>query len=115
VRVRIEDFEDGVLPSVCVSTGARPDRLYRIGFSRTPVWSVFVALFLFPIGLLGIPLARSRTTGYLPFTDEVQERMHRARRTQLTRAGALATVTLLTAAYDEQLERQRSERRMRSS
>ena len=76
VRVRVEDFEDGVLPLVCVATGAPSDRLYKVeATSRAPGW-VWLFLLGFPWGLFLIPLVagatRKRTWGFVPYTDAHQ-------------------------------------------
>ena len=95
VQVRIGDFEDGVLPDVCASSGDAADGLYRIRFAHTPGWAIVIALVLFPVGLIVIPFARVSVTGYLPFTDLVQERMRAARHNSLVRLGVLATFMVL--------------------
>lgn len=79
VRIRIDDFEDGVLPEVCASSGAPSERLYKTDISsRTPGW-VWLCVLGGPFGIaLALVLAavlRKTAHGYLPSTDEVQARL----------------------------------------
>jgi hypothetical protein len=85
VRVRIEDFEDGVLPMTCVGSGAPADRLYQLRANGSgPGW-IWLALLAGPAGILVALLLSSamRTSahGWLPFNDgfhrSVMARVHR--------------------------------------
>jgi hypothetical protein len=79
VRVRIDDFEDGVLPLVCVSTGAPAEHRYRVSATSKTSGAVWLALLAGPVGLvLAVALSsilRRRTEGLLPYTDEQQLRI----------------------------------------
>ncbi|MFN2607755.1 MAG: hypothetical protein ABR511_07640 [Acidimicrobiales bacterium] len=81
VRVRTEDFEDGLLPRVCVVSGAPADRLWRVDADHSPRWP-WLLIFLGPPGLVAaiaiVALARREASGYLPFTDSVRARRRRA-------------------------------------
>ena len=95
MRVSIDDFEDGIVPMVCASSGRPAAGLYRIRLIRTPMWPLLLVL-LGPLGWIAIPIACyfSRTTvvGYLPFTEAAQQRMRIARRHALQLAGLSAAV-----------------------
>ena len=85
VRVRIDDFEDGVLPGVCASSGAAGARLYRIDVStRTPGW-LWLCVFGGPAGIVvGLVLSgvlRKSATGYVPYTEDVHATLRERRRT----------------------------------
>ena len=76
VRIRIDDFEDGLLPGVCASTGRSGARLYHASIpSKAPAW-VWLLVLAGPAGillaLLVAQFARSVAQGYVPYTDEVQ-------------------------------------------
>ena len=76
VRVRIDDFEDGVLPLVCAGSGVPSERRWKVeATSRTPGW-VWLFLLAFPWGLLAILVLsaalRKRTPGFVPYTDAHQ-------------------------------------------
>jgi hypothetical protein len=96
VRVRIEDFEDGVLPLVCASTGAPADARYGVrATGPSPGW-VWLFLLGGPIGwLLAFGLAgtvrSSSTLGMVPFTDAHQDALQaRIRRLAWTTVGGVA-------------------------
>ena len=102
VRIRIDDFEDGVVPGVCAGTGAPGARLYHVSASsRTPGWA-WLGLLAGPAGIVFVFLAgaflRKTAKGYLPYVDEHQDRMRRRIRVSggVAAAGvALAVVSLL--------------------
>ena len=76
VRIRIDDFEDGLLPGICAASGADDARLYHAQIpSRAPAW-VWLLVLTGPGGillaLLVAHLARKVAHGYLPYTDELQ-------------------------------------------
>jgi hypothetical protein len=81
--IRIDDFEDGVLPPVCVVTGRPADGYRPYRFGRTPGWILF-ALVLGPVGivvLLVLALTTRRTvSGYLPVCDDALAHGRRWRR-----------------------------------
>ena len=85
VRLRIDDFEDGLLPGICSSSGADGARLYRIAVSsRMPGW-LWLAVFGGPVGIFAAfvlsGVLRKTAYGYVPYTDEVHNRLRaRARR-----------------------------------
>jgi hypothetical protein len=90
VRLRIDDFEDGVVPAICAGSGAPADRNYVVrASSRAPGW-VWLALLGGPGGLLLALLLsgvfRKSTSGYLPYDDAYQDRM----RARIRMAGAVA-------------------------
>lgn len=98
VRLRIDDFEDGVLPGLCAGTGVTADRNYVVrATSRAPGW-VWLALLAGPGGVLLVLLLsgvfRKSTTGYLPYADAYQDRMRSGIRVAggLAGAGAAAAV-----------------------
>ena len=89
VRLRIDDFEDGVVPAICAGSGAPADRNYVVrASSRAPGW-VWLALLGGPGGLLLALLLsgvfRKSTSGYLPYRDAYQDRM----RARIRTAGAV--------------------------
>ena len=97
VRVRIDDFEDGLLPGICAATGAPAERTYRVeATSKAPAW-IWLFLFAFPWGLVVIAvlgrLLRTSTTGYVPFTPA-----HRALVSGRIRTAAWATVIAAAVA-----------------
>ena len=99
VRIRIDDFEDGVLPGVCAGTGAPGARLYHVtASSRTPGWA-WLALFAGPAGFVFLLLAgsflRKTAQGYLPYSEHHQARMlHRIRTSAAVAAGGLVLLVL---------------------
>jgi hypothetical protein len=85
VRVRIEDFEDGVYPDVCASSGVEGGtRLYRADISSQSRW-VWLLVFAGPMGILAAlalsGLLRKTASGYVPYTPAVQERLRQRART----------------------------------
>jgi hypothetical protein len=98
VRVRIEDFEDGVLPDVCVWSGGTPDRFYRATFSKSPRW-IWLLLFVGPFGFLFLLVAsfafQKSASGFLPYADAVQRRIRQRRR----EFGVAAVVAFAIAAF----------------
>jgi len=97
VRLRIDDFEDGVLPGICAGSGAPADRNYVVrATSRAPGW-VWLALLAGPGGLLLVLLLsavfRKSTTGYLPYDDAYQDRM----RSRIRVAGVVAVAGVAAA------------------
>jgi peptidoglycan/LPS O-acetylase OafA/YrhL len=106
LRVRVEDFEDGVLPMICVATGAPADRRYRTRANATASGWVWLALFAGPIGLvLALVVANAMgasTDGIVPFSDEHQDRVHRRRRTfgwsAIAGLGSMVGALALTSA-----------------
>lgn len=71
VRVRWEDYEDGVLPEVCVRTGAPADVLVGHRSARGVAgWGIVLLLFLGPVGLVAWAildrLVRREVKGLLP-------------------------------------------------
>jgi hypothetical protein len=92
VRIRIDDFEDGVLPAICAATGAPADRNYEVrATSRASGW-VWLALLAGPGGILVALLFsgvfRKSTSGYLPYLDAYQDRMRSRIRIAAVGAGA---------------------------
>ena len=84
VRVRIDDFEDGLLPDVCASSGAPGARLYWITVSsKTPAW-LWLGVFGGPAGIVAAlvlsSVLRKSASGYVPYTAETHARLQRARR-----------------------------------
>ena len=79
VRVRIDDFEDGVLPGVCASSGVPGARLCRIdASSRTPGW-LLLCLLGGPFGIIaGLVLSgalRKTASGYVPYSYHVHAKL----------------------------------------
>ena len=79
VRIRIDDFEDGLLPGICAASGADGARLYHADIpSKVPAW-VWLLAFGGPAGILLALLiarfARSTAHGYVPYTDELQAKL----------------------------------------
>jgi len=83
LRVRVEDFEDGVYPDVCSSSGVEGGtRLYRADATYRPGW-VWLLLLGGPPGfvvavVLSIVLRRS-VPGYVPYAPSVQAAVLRRR------------------------------------
>jgi hypothetical protein len=79
----MDDFEDGVLPRVCASSGAPGDRLYHSNIDYAPAWP-FLFLLLFPFGILIAIVLRftltRRAEGFLPYADHIQRHMRVSRR-----------------------------------
>lgn len=102
LAVRIDDFEDGRLPSCCASTGGEPDRLYRIEARYHPGWPL-VFLLLGPIGVviaLVVAAGVSRqVSGLVPLTDDAHQRAVAARRaaTEFAVGALVLTVALVVA------------------
>ena len=94
IRVRVGDFEDGILPMVCCSSGRTADDLYSVRFTRTPGWAVFLAFIAFPWGLIAVPFSRLTVSGFLPFTEDSQTRMRKTRRDSLQRLALLGGLTV---------------------
>ena len=85
VRVRIEDFEDGVLPDVCVSSGAPADGRSASSIStRTSGW-LWLFVFAGPFGIVGAlvlaSVLRKTAHGRLPYARAVQDRLAERMRT----------------------------------
>jgi hypothetical protein len=107
VRIRIDDFEDGVLPPVCASSGRDGARLYASEISsKTPPW-LFLLIFGGPMGIVAAlvlaSVLRKSANGYLPYAVEVQDRMRlRARLATRWFVGSIALLVcglvLATAA-----------------
>ena len=105
VRVRIEDFEDGLLPAVCSSSGAPATRLYTASMSSRGSGWVWLLVFAGPVGVVAAlvlsQLLRKTAHGYLPYSDETHRVLRdRSRRYAQGMAGclALALVSLLLLA-----------------
>ena len=101
VRIRIDDFEDGLVPGICASSGRPGARLYHAEIpSRGAAW-VWLLAFAGPVGivvaLILTGVLRKSAQGYLPYREEVQEliRLRSSRYAQ----GLVASLTLLTAAF----------------
>jgi hypothetical protein len=100
IAVRVDDFEDGALPAVCVATGQPSDGWYRTRATYKPSWPV-VFIVLGPIGwivMLVVAAGLERhVDGHLPFTREEYERQRAARRrfTQLAIEVVTAAVVAL--------------------
>jgi hypothetical protein len=101
VRVRIDDFEDGVLPAVCASSGAAEARLHRISVSsRAPGW-LWLAVFAGPFGILAAlvvsAVLRKTAHGYVPYVPEVQARL--SQRSHRYAWGLVQSIGAVTAAF----------------
>ena len=81
VRIRIEDFEDGLLPGICASSGADGARLYATSLRSKPIPWLLLAIFAGPFGILAaIVLAsalRKTVEGYVPYTPKVHAQVQR--------------------------------------
>jgi hypothetical protein len=86
----MDDFEDGVLPMVCSSSGAPADQLYHSHLRHSPAWP-FLFLLFFPLGVVITVVLCTvftrKADGLLPFADETQRRMRRSRRAANLTAG----------------------------
>jgi len=79
----MDDYEDGVLPAVCASSGEPSDRLYHSHLRHSPLWPLLF-LVVFPFGIivtvvLCLVLSR-QADGFLPYSDAVQRRMRQSMR-----------------------------------
>ena len=98
VRIRIDDFEDGLLPGICAASGAPGARLYHADIpSKAPAW-VWLLVFAGPAGivlaLLVAQFARKVAHGYVPYADEVQAVLReRSRRYALAVVSCVALFT----------------------
>ena len=104
VRLRIDDFEDGMLPPVCVSSGAPTATQYIVRAHRQPWWPL-VFLVLGPVGLpialVALVGTHRSVSGSLPFDDEVQRTSAASRRVRSSGAilaFVLTVATVLVAA-----------------
>jgi hypothetical protein len=101
LTVRVDDFEDGAFPRVCVSSGDPADRPYELTASYKPSWPV-VFLLLGPIGWVIMLVAalgtERKVTGTLPMSDVRHARMCQARRTQRRHALEVVGLTIALAA-----------------
>ena len=97
-RIRIEDFEDGVYPDVCASSGAEGGtRLYRVQISNRVRW-VWLLVLGGPVGILAAVVLsgvlRKTASGYVPYTPAVQARLQQRVRTYAWIAVASAVVAV---------------------
>jgi MFS family permease len=108
VRVRIDDFEDGVYPDVCASSGvAGGARLYGGQATYRPGW-VWLLLFGGPPGIVGAlvlsAVLRRSVPGYVPYTEATQDTLLRrqARFVQgAVVAGAVLVGSLVVAGLSD--------------
>src|SRR5689334_11445957 len=108
IRVRVEDFEDGVYPDVCASSGVEGGtRLYRAEATYRPGW-VWLLLLGGPFGIvvavvLSFALRRS-VPGYVPYQPTVQSTIARQRQRfaagGLVALGVFAGSLLLSSSSD---------------
>jgi hypothetical protein len=97
VVVRVEDFEDGVVPPWCVATGEDGGRLRRADARYEPGWPLVFLVFGpvgFVVALFAISALTRRVDGFLPLTDAAVQRLDRSRRTALTLLGGTVVVTV---------------------
>lgn len=99
VRIRIDDFEDGVLPGICVGSGVETSRNYRVtATSKPPAW-IWLFVFAFPWGLVvSFVLAatlRKSTPGFLPYTEPTRAKIdHRIRTSAWAAVGGAASLVV---------------------
>jgi hypothetical protein len=98
VSLRVDDFENGVLPPMCASRGVTPARPRRLRASYQPTWPL-VFVLLGPVGLLIAFVAMVGMTrhvdGWLPRSDEVVERGKRSRSAAFTAVCIVAATSLI--------------------
>jgi hypothetical protein len=98
--VRVDDFEDGALPAVCVASGEPSDGWYRMRAAYKPSWPVAFIL-LGPIGCIVMLVVAAglerHVDGHVPFCDAAYQRLRTARRrfTQLAIEVVSAAVVAL--------------------
>lgn len=106
IRIRVEDFEDGVLPNLCIATGRPADGCSKAVAITGLGWGVLLpvlgALVLniggFVAGLVILSLMTRRVQGLLPWTHAASEVSRQARRHRWILAAATAAVTAGAAA-----------------
>ena len=101
VTVRVEDFEDGVFPSVCASSGVPVEKFRRSTARYEPGWPLVFCL-LGPVGvviaLVAIGALTRTVDGWMPVDPDVVDRVHRVRRVAWTTAIAITGVTVAATA-----------------
>lgn len=106
VRIRVEDFEDGVLPNVCIATGRPADGCSKAVAITGLGWGVLLPVLGvltlnvvgFVAGLVILSLMTRRAQGLLPWTHAACEVSRQARRHRWILAAATAVVTAGAAA-----------------
>jgi hypothetical protein len=93
VRVRIDDFEDGVYPDVCASSGvAGGARLYGDQATYRPGW-VWLLVFGGPPGIIAAlvlsSVLRRSVPGYVPYAETTQDTLLR-RQSRFVQGGLVA-------------------------
>ena len=97
VRVRIDDFEDGVYPDVCASSGVEGGaRLYRAAISSRSPW-LWLLVLGGPAGIIAAlvlhAVLQKTAHGYLPYAEAVQVRLYqRSRRFAWAAVASLGVV-----------------------
>lgn len=88
IELRVDDFEDGVLPRTCASSGAPADGLYRLRATRSAAWPVVLLVFG-PIGAVAtvvlLVLLHGHVDGWLPMSDQAHAAVRAARRAAVRR------------------------------
>lgn len=79
VAVREADFTDGRLPSVCVKTGARADRVLGVYLRDVPRWTYLLLLFGVVPFVIAWTFTRTASRGVVPIADEPLRRLRTAR------------------------------------
>jgi hypothetical protein len=97
VTVRVEDFEDGAFPMVCVASGVPVERRRQATARYEPRWPA-VFLLLGPVGIVitlvaAIALART-VDGWVPMDERLAGRGDEERRRALIAAAVLTGVTV---------------------
>jgi O-antigen ligase len=97
VAIREADFTDGRLPSVCVKTGARADRVLVMYLRSLPRWTYLLLLCGVVPFVIVWAFTRSTSRGVVPIADEPLQRIRRARATAVA-LFVLAMVLLVGGA-----------------
>ena len=94
VAVREADFTEGRLPSVCVRTGDRADRVLGMTLRSLPRWTYLLLLFGVLPFVVAFAFTRTISHGVVPISDGPLQRIRRARAAALAlfAAGAVLTV-----------------------
>lgn len=95
IELRVDDFEDGVLPRVCASSGEPVNARYGFRATHSSAWPVLL-LLAGPAGFVAMvvvmALLHSRVDGWLPLSDRAHQAVRASRRRALRRLGELLVV-----------------------
>lgn len=98
IELRVDDFEDGVLPRRCASSGAPADGLYRFRATRGAWWPLLLLLGG-PVGVVAMivvmAMLHGRVDGWLPLSDRAHAAVRTARRRAVVRLAEVAGAVIV--------------------